>query len=244
MGAARVHEIQGREVRLPAVVREARAGSATYLVSAAAARRLLPDPALDVAELLPGRALASLAVIDYIDNDLGDYNEVSISLFVRERSAPRGLPFLGTALDMARGRLGTYIDWLPVNQSFTRQAGCGIWGFPKTEEEIRFDYAAKRATCTLVAEGKPVLTLSVPRGGARTLPDQKLVTYTMLEGSLHRVCFVSGADGFGVGLGGAELSLGSHPYADRLRSLGLPRRALMTSWMERMHGRFEAPEKL
>ena len=244
MGDARVYAIQGRAVELPAVVREARAGSATYLVSAAAARRMLPGPELEVAELLPGRALLSLAVIQYIDNDLGDYNEVSISLFVRERNAPKGLPLLGTALDMTRGRLGTFIDWLPVDQSFTRDAGCRIWGFPKTEEEIRFDYAEKRATCSLVAEGKPVLTLSVPRGGTRSLPDQKLATYTYLEGSLHRVPFVSGAEGFRVGLGGAVLSLGSHPYADRLRSLGLPRRALMTSWMERMHGRFEAAEKL
>ncbi len=244
MGVAPVHVIQGREVALPARVRTARAGAATYLVSAAAARRLLPGPELEVPELLPGRALASLAVIDYVDNDLGDYNEVSISLFVRTRGTPRNLPYLGTAVDMARGRLGTYIHWLPVNQSFTREAGCRIWGFPKTEEEIRFDYGEKRVTCSLVAEGQSVLELSVPRGGERTLPEQSLATYTVLDGSLHRVPFVSGAEGFGVRLGGAELSLGSHPYADRLRGLGLPRRALMTTWMERMHGRFDAPEKL
>ena len=45
-------------------------------------------------------------------------------------------------------------------------------------------------------------------------------------------------------LGGAELSLGSGPIADQLRSLGLPRRALMTTWMERMRARFDPPEKL
>jgi hypothetical protein len=40
------------------------------------------------------------------------------------------------------------------------------------------------------------------------------------------------------------LALGSHPVADELRTLGLPKRPLMSVWMGRMHGRFEAPEKL
>jgi len=45
-------------------------------------------------------------------------------------------------------------------------------------------------------------------------------------------------------MGGAELELGSGVIADELRSLGLPRRALMTTWMERMFGTFGPSEKL
>jgi len=56
--------------------------------------------------------------------------------------------------------------------------------------------------------------------------------------------FVSGAEGVGIQLGGAELTLGDHPVAEELRALGLPRRPLMSVWMERMHGRFEAPERV
>jgi hypothetical protein len=58
---------------------------------------------------------------------------------------------------------------------------------------------------------------------------------------LHRTPFVSGATGVGIHLGGAELVLGDHPLADELRSLGLPKGALMSVWMEHSHGRFEAP---
>ena len=75
------------------------------------------------------------------------------------------------------------------------------------------------------------------------MPDQELVTYTWIDGALHRTRFVSGADGVGFHLGGAALTLGDHPIADELRGLGLPKRALLSVWMERMHGRFEAPEK-
>jgi hypothetical protein len=121
--------IQGREVRLPVVVRDASSGAATYAVSTAAARRLIPGDVLEPVEIWPGRALCSLAVIDYRDNDLGDYNEVSIAFFVRERAAARGLPYVGTIADFLRGRVATYIRHLPVDQRFTCEAGRTIWGF-------------------------------------------------------------------------------------------------------------------
>jgi hypothetical protein len=242
--SAQLYSIQGREVRMPVVVRRATSGSASFLVSAAAARRLLPGAGLELAEILPGRALLSIALIDYVDNDLGDYNEVSIALFVRPSSAPRGLPWLGDAIAMARGQLGSYIVHLPVDQGFTCEAGRTIWGFPKTIQKIDIDYRPQNVTGRLFYAGELALALSLPRGGARTLPETELTTFTWIEGVLHRTRFRSGADGFGVKLGGAELTLGSGPLAAELRSLGLPRRALMTTWMERMHARFEAAEKL
>jgi Acetoacetate decarboxylase (ADC) len=233
---------QGREVTLPVIVRDAASGAATYLVSAAAARRLLPSPALEVVELLPGRALMSLACVDYRDNDLGDYNEVSIALFVRERGAAKGLPYVGAALDFLRNRLGTYIHHLPVNQSFTCEAGRGIWGFPKTVEEITFTDAGNRRDCRLVMDGRHVLTFGLARGGRVTLPDVPMTAYSAAGGVLYRTPFVSGARGVGFHLGGATLELGDHPVADELRSLGLPKRALMSVWMEHTHARFEGPQ--
>jgi len=226
-------------------VRDARSGAATFLVDARAVRRLLPGPELVPAELLPGRALCSIACIDYRDNDLGDYNEISIAFFVRERSAPAGVPWLGTLLDLFRSRLGTWIWRLPVNQSFTCEAGRGIWGFPKTVETIELsERASGRSACRWESAGRHVLTLATPRGGERTLPDSELVTYTWIDGALHRTRFRSGARGAGIRLGGAELELGDHAISAELRQLGLPRRPLMSIWMEHMHGTFEAPEKL
>jgi hypothetical protein len=233
---------QGREVTLPVVVRDASSAAATYLVDAAAARRLLPGPELDVVELVPGRALFSVAAIEYRDNDLGDYHEVSLAFFVRRRGERAGIPYVGAALDLVRNRLGTWIWKLPVDQSFTRDAGCGIWGFPKTIEEIACTDEGGRRTCRLVMDGRHVLTFGVARGGRRTLPDMPMHVYSWLDGRLHRTRFTSGASGVGIALGGATLALGDHPLADELRALGLPRRALMSVWMERQHARFEGPE--
>jgi hypothetical protein len=233
---------QGRTVTMPVVVRDAASAAATYLVAAGPARALLPGPELDVVELLPGRALFSIACIDYRDNDLGDYNEVSLALFVRERGAPAGIPYVGAALDVLRGRAATWIWKLPVDQSFTCEAGRGIWGFPKTVERIDFEDVGEQRRHRLAMDGRDVLTFTAARGGGRRLPDMEMVTYGWIDGRLHRTRFVSGAEGVGIRLGGAALTLGDHPLAGELRGLGLPARPLMTVWMEHSHARFDAPE--
>jgi hypothetical protein len=231
--------IQGRRIEYPVTVRDAASASATFVVDAEAARAMLPAPDLDVIEILPGRALFSLACIDYVDNDLGDYNEVSLAFFVRPRSAPRGVPWAGAMLDFLRGRVSTFIFWLPVDQAFTREAGESMWGFPKTIEQIDFDHAGPRAACTLSAGGRHVLTFAMPRGGSRTLPANAMTTYTRMAGRTFATRFESGSTGVGFARSGVELQLGDHPMAERLRGLGLPKKPLMAVWMEHMQATFE-----
>jgi hypothetical protein len=232
---------QGREVTLPVVVRDASSMAATFLVSATAARRLVPDEGLQVVEVFPGQALFSIACIDYVDNDLGDYHEVCIALFVHERGKGPLVPYLGNVVDFFRNRLGTYILHLPVNQSFTRDAGEGIWGFPKTVEQIDFTDTDGRRSCRLVMGGRHVVTFESFRGGSFSLPEMPMLTYSHVGGRLHTTRFTSAATEVGFGLGGTTLELGDHPIADELRSLGLPRSALMTVWMGHQRARFDAP---
>lgn len=242
------YQIQGREVGFPVVVRDASSGAATYLVPSAAARALLPGPEFELVELLPGRGLLVVAIIDYKDNDLGDYNEVSIALFVRPRGERPAIPYLGNWRDLMRGNLGVHIIHLPVNQSFTQEAGSRIWGYPKTVQEIEFDYAPDRATCKLVVEGRHALTLSLPRGGDKSLPESEMKTWSYIDGAPHVTRAQQGVEGFGMSFGmksgGAELTLGTGEIADQLRSLGLPKRPLMCSWMEKFHASFGPAEKL
>ena len=218
--------IQGRRVDYPVTVREAASASATWLVDAAAARALLPAPDLDVVEILPG------------------YNEVSLALFVRERSAPRGLPYVSTMLDFLRGRVSTFIFWLPVDQAFTREAGETMWGFPKTIENIDFDHAGSTARCRLESEGRHVLTFSMPRRPGRDLPPNEMTTYTRMQGRTFATRFVSTSKGVGFARGGVELTLGDHAMSDKLRTLGLPKKPMMAMWMEHMHATFDEARPL
>jgi Acetoacetate decarboxylase (ADC) len=226
------YEIAGRLVTMPCHVRDASAGTAMFDVDLAAARTLVPA-AFPPVETAPGRCQLALAVIDYRDNDLGDYREVGVTFFV----TPTG----GTP-DQA----GTFITRLPVDQEFTCAAGRTIWGFPKSVEDITFHYADTSVTCTLCMDGEVVLRLTLPRGGDDEMPPLPMTTYTLIDGVPHATAFTQGGWGAQVVAGGdgVTLELGEHPVAKELAALGLPAGAQMSTWTERMQGRFDAPEPL
>ncbi|HIF98594.1 MAG TPA: hypothetical protein EYQ54_16475 [Myxococcales bacterium] len=227
------YEIQGQTVKLPVEVRDASSGTVMYRVDRQAACRIIP-PEFEADESAPGQTQLCLVMVDYRDNDLGDYNEVGVVFFVR----PKGQP---------EAEIGTYIHRLPVNQSFTQQAGLEIWGFPKTVEEIDFSVSENSATCVLTMGGEHALTLTLPRGGDAETAETPAVGYTLIEGSPHRIAFSRGGkqEGTHPGGDGVSLELGSHPMADELRSLGLPDLPpLLSSWSEHFFGTFGEVEKL
>jgi hypothetical protein len=211
------YEIQGRTVTLPVEVRA----------------RFLPGDAFEVAESSPGRAQLLLALIDYRDNDLGDYLEVGITLFARPAGGPEGSD-------------GTFIVHLPVDQAFTDEAGRTIWGFPKSVQQISADHGPTSSTWELVMDGQLVLRCTVPRGGADESPDLEIFTYTYLDGVPHRTPFSQGGTGSQLLLGGegVSLELGDHPIAKELAGLDLAPEAVMSTWTEHLHGTFAAPEPI
>lgn len=225
------YTVQGRTVRMPAVVRDASSGTALFLVPADAVRRLLPGDAFVVSEAAPGLTQVVLGFVDYRDNDLGDYHEAMVAFFVRPRSDPAAPE-------------GTFLYRLPVDQSFTCEAGRRIWGFPKTVETITIDYTADRATCRLEMEGEHVFTLALSRVvGDEDGGELDMVTYSYIDGPAATAFRQGGAIGMVDGTA-VTLELGSHRLADELRGIGLPAAPLLGTWTESMHGSFAAPRRL
>jgi hypothetical protein len=239
------YEIQGHHVTFPVEVRDASGAIAGFMVSSRAANRLVGD-AFEIIDFLPGRTLFMLGCIDYKDNDLGDYNEVAMNFFVRRKGAPRGLPWLGAWMGLGNGSLPSYSWKMPVDQSFTRDAGAIIWGFPKTVERIDFDYSREgRFHGLLEMDGQKVFEIDMPRGGDKDRPEGPGIGYSYIDGVPHVTRFTQQTLQLGAGGGGSvEISLGTHPIADDLRSLGLPKKPLMTTWAGKMMMRFGPPEKL
>lgn len=232
------HVIQGEPVTLPVRVRAARSATATFLVSARAASSWLPDPALRLVTPLVGRAVLSIAVVDYVDNDLGDYNELAIGVFVR----PAGTSNLAAVRDLVRGRPAIHVRWMPVDQEFTREAGERIWGFPKTVDEIPITIAEGMLEASWIKDGETVLDLRMPAVGGKSVPDADMQSYTLINGRLHRVPFHMAPADARVSSGRrVAVTLGTHPLADELRALGMPRRALMATWMGNLAATFDAP---
>lgn len=237
------YQIMGREVRLPVLVRDADALMAYYLVSASAAQRLVAPSGLEVASVLPGRALCTIGTMNYRDNDLGQYYEIAITFYVRERGQ-RSVPLIGTLLDFQRGRVGAYIHELPVNGEFTCAAGNEIWGFPKSVCDIQLSRHDGKQTTVWNKDGRHVLTHTLELPQSKSVRSANATSYAFRHGVRYKTPTEMTVENVGAKFfGGATLQLGDHPIAAELRTLGLPKRALLVTYVPRWSGKFSAATK-
>lgn len=230
------HLVSGRQIAMPVQVRTATAFMAVFSVAAARAQASIRDTGLEVLEFFPGKALCTLVFVDYIDGDLGPYNEFGVCFLVRTR-AGGPLRDLGS---LVTGGAGALIHHLPVDGDFTLAAGREIWGFPKTLADFDVDHDSPARRGRLTVDGALVAELSVSPG--LPVPGKGLAAsldaYSHLDGTTRRTTWDMNPTGVRARLGGATLHLGSHPIADELRSLGLPGRALATSTIDNLEMTF------
>lgn len=218
------HTIAGTVLTMPVRIRKADTHVAMFSVPAAAAQRLIDYSGLRVFEYRAGRAMTMLMLVRYFDGDLGEYHEFGTAVMVNPPgvSAPEKPGLKGMASAAA------FIHHLPVNQSFTLEAGQRIWGFPKvmadftTRETPKFGF-------DVAIDGKLVAGIEFGRGipvpSAFTSKPQTLTTYSHTDGITREIPWEMRNSGMRARLGGARLRLGDHPYATELASLGLPKRA-------------------
>ena len=232
------YTVDGQRITIPVEVRTAKMANATFMVPADAAQAIIADTGLMVARRKGDKAMVALALIDYLDNDLGDYDEVALSFVVEN---PPGTPPLG------KGAVATYIHRLPVSQAFTCEAGRGIWGFPKWVADLQVDIGERAATAVMRNEdGSELLSIRL-KGGRIPIPARPLTMACYSNGpggQILRTEWVTRAKGSRIRLGGrgAEVRVGTgHPLADELRALGFPRKCVLTMFAGTMSATFAAP---
>lgn len=224
------HDILGQQVQMPVRIRQATAFMAMFSVPAVAAQQLIDHTGLDILRYRPGYGLCGLVFVDYVDGDLGPYNEFGVVFMVRDHRDTGGSTF-GDLRALATGRAGALIHHLPVDGDFTLAAGRGIWGFPKVLADFTADHASDVKHASVGQDGRLIADLTVkpgittPGGASGTT----MQAYSHLDGITRVTSWEMNPSGVRVRPGGAELTLGSHPIADELRALGLPRGALMTT---------------
>lgn len=222
--SASQHTIAGTVLTMPVRIRKADVHSAMFSVAADAAQRLIDYSGLEVCQYRPGRAVVNLMLARYFDGDLGQYHEFGTAVMVNPPgSHARGLRALGSA--------AAFIHHLPVDQSFTLEAGRRIWGFPK----IMADFTVREGRhfgFDVSADGSHIARMDfspgLPVPSVFTSRPQVLTTYTYAEGSTREVPWEMKTTGVRGRIGGAMLRLGEHTYAKELASLGLPKRALVS----------------
>jgi hypothetical protein len=224
------HEILGRTVEMPVRIRRATAFMAMYSVPTAAAQQLIDPTGLEILQFRPGRGLCGLVFVDYVDGDLGPYNEFGVVFMVRDHRT-RGGSVAGDLRALATGGAGALIHQLPVDGDFTLAAGRGIWGFPKVLADFTADHASDVKRASVSQDGQLIADLTVKRGfrAPGGSSGTTMQAYSHIDGITRCTSWEMNPSGVRTRLGGAEVTLGSHPIADELRSIGLPRRALMTT---------------
>jgi len=220
------YEVLGSQVSTPVEIRDARSWFSTFAVPLDSARDLISYSGLEPSPIMGKRALVSLGFVRYVDGDLGPYHEVVVAVIV---SAPGS---------KKSGETGAFIHQLPVNQPFTCAAGRGIWGFPKFVTDIEIDEGLHRDTGTLKIDGELALKISIGHGVPTRLPDTSLAAYSCGDGVLRRTEWRLDGEGSRGRLGGVKIELGDNAFADELRILGFPRRALMSGSMRRVRMTF------
>ncbi|GAB2637114.1 acetoacetate decarboxylase family protein [Nocardia goodfellowii] len=239
--AGAVHNVLGKEIRMPVRIRQARAFMASYLVADDAAQRVIDYSGLRVIRVPGNRALCTLVFVQYIDGDLGPYHEFGVSFSVGHHTAT-ATGGLADVRALASGKAGVFIHRLPVDGEFTLAAGRGIWGFPKEIADFRVDYEGAHRHGVLHHNGELVVDLTVRPGfatpakrGAGTSFD----AYSHIDGITRCTQWDMEPAGMHARPGGADLVLGDHPWARELAGLGLPKRASMTSTIARLQMTFQ-----
>lgn len=216
------------DIRFPVEIRDASLAAATFLVPAGPVRDVVEPTGLRVVTAPGGRAPVILTLVDYRDTDLGAYHEVGLCFLVRSPSGGRG---------------GALVHELPVNQAFTLQAGRQLWGFPKWMADIDLEFGSRAATCHLAEGSEHILTLALRPAPFRVPGGRELTmdAWTYQDGVVRRTPWTMRHEQVRMRPGGASLVVGDgHSMAKELRTLGLPRRAVFTTVVGRVTGRFDA----
>ena len=202
--------IQGREITFPMEVNSFNAATLGFSVPADAAAALLPGDRFQIVEVAPGTAQLIVSLVDYRENPWGDYNEVNLGFLVRPVGAGDEV-------------IGSFVYRMPVDQEFTCRAGNEVMGFPKTVMGIDATYTDDTVTFELLDGEQSVLRVSLPRAEAAGPPTRiETASYSYLDGVAHETPLAMDLASGAVDAGDVEITVGTGPIADELRSLGLP----------------------
>lgn len=226
------HVIAGRTITMPVRIRKAAQHMAMFSVDADAAQRMIDYSGLQVCRYRPGKAIAVLMLMHYIDGDLDQYYEYGTNIMVN----PPGTNASGLrALQSA----GAFIHHLPVDQPFTLEAGRNIWGYPK----VLADFTLREGrgfSFDVDIDGQFAVGMDFKRGFRVPAPSkpQSPPTYSHLDGVTRETTGEMLSSGVRYRPGGVTVRLGEHPYAKELAALGFPKRAMFSGSAENVQMTF------
>lgn len=245
----RRYQVLGQTVTLPVQIRHARCFVGAFTADAIAIATAVaaagdPRATLRPIQVRPGRGLCMIVFIDYIDGDLGPYHEFGVCFPVTAGTPSEP----GSSLKaIFRGDARAVVHRLPVDGEFTLAAGREIWGFPKIMADFDVDHDAPIKRGRVSQDGALIADLSVRPGvpASSMSADTTLQVYSQLDRIVRLIPWqITELGRTRTRIGGARLTLGSHPIGRELAGLRLSRHALMSSSIDHLAMSFGAADEV
>jgi hypothetical protein len=168
----------GREMALPLHIQAGKGVVLAGLADLAALDRHLAAEGLAAVPMTPTQGFVALYNMNYVQTDLGSYNELVLCVAATRDPRPRA-PLLSTLDDYAglaaiyvpflRGLVGDRTEdvlftWkLFVTEELPMRAGLDVWGFPKSLGDIDVNVTERSASFSVREAGQLVLRGSYRR---------------------------------------------------------------------------------
>lgn len=204
---------------------------AVFSADARKVQEALPDRQYRPLLIAPKTALAAIHCVEYRDCDIGPYNEVSLSIPIRDpafAAAPSAWTLLTALL---KRRYHAYVKELPVSTEAALYGGIDFFNYPKYLADISFRETAAHRICTL--RDKESMDLILEFEGRKIAAKKSRApldvltfdTYPRKENRTYRARMLlnlkEAAESYPVA--SSPVRIGRHPRAELFRKLGLGR---------------------
>ena len=227
-----VHRLTGISMERPVQFWDMSMFGGEFRLGVEQAAQLVPDERFLASVREDGLARCQVIALEYMYADIMyPYNEVAVAIPGRMQGLDRD------------GELVCYIH-LPVTSEDARWSGVEIYGFPKYLAAIEFEETEADVTCSLAVGGEEMLALQASQGETRK--DEWVVeNVTFLEGEPILSFFrCVGQRYASAAPGGAQLKLGPHRLAERLRAAEIELESVSHFHCPTMSATLSKPQRL
>lgn len=216
-----------------------------FLVPLAAARSFAPDDYFDVAEVLPGKAIFFIGSGEFRESDIGAYREMYVGLYTENREVGEQSSRITNFFEFLSNQSKLFMlkNWVSTQVAMDKmdRAGAKIFRLGKIQRED----VARKTTFSVEHENDGSIQYSVPRE-SRIIKSNSMLHKTHY-GRLHGVPSMCQLD-----LNVKKMSIS--PLAGALAmqgeiarefgELGIPKKPLVSIWIEEMSFKMHKPLSL
>ena len=216
-----------------------------FLVPLAAARRFAPDDYFDVAEVLPGKAIFFIGSGEFRESDIGAYREMYVGFYTENREGGEQSSRITSFFEFFSNQSKLFMlkNWVSTQVAMDKmdRAGAEIFRLGKVQRKD----VGRKTTFSVEHENDGSIQYSVPRESR--IIQKNVMLHKTHYGRLHGVPSMCQLD-----LNVKKMSIS--PLAGALamqgkiarecRELGIPKKPLVSIWIEEMSFKMHKPFSL